>query len=88
MRSSAASVLAFAASAQAVYQGFNYGSTNGDGSARTASDFETYFTTAKNLVGTSGFTSARLYTMIVGLPVDFCRLLSEDGLRALGYRER
>jgi glucan endo-1,3-beta-D-glucosidase len=38
-----------------VYKGFNYGSD---------ADFETEFNTAKNLVGTSGFTSARLYTMI------------------------
>jgi glucan endo-1,3-beta-D-glucosidase len=38
-----------------VYKGFNYGS---------AADFENDFNTAKNLVGTSGFTSARLYTMI------------------------
>ena len=49
----------------AAYQGFNYGSTFTDGSAKSQSDFQTEFTTAKNLVGTSGFTSARLYTMIV-----------------------
>jgi len=48
----------------AVYQGFNYGPTNTDGSAVTQSDFQDLFTTAQNLVGTSGFTSARLYTMI------------------------
>ena len=38
-----------------VYKGFNYGS---------GADFQNDFTTAQNLVGTSGFTSARLYTMI------------------------
>jgi glucan endo-1,3-beta-D-glucosidase len=51
-----------------VYTGFNYGSTFTDGSAKAQSDFQAEFTTAKNLVGTSGaFTSARLYTMIVCL---------------------
>lgn len=45
-------------------KGFNYGSTWGDGSCRTLSDFEGLFTSAQNLVGNSGFTSARLYTMV------------------------
>jgi glucan endo-1,3-beta-D-glucosidase len=50
-----------------VYQGFNYGSTFTDNTAKTQADFEAEFTAAKNLVGTSGaFTSARLYTMIQG----------------------
>jgi len=66
MRSSG--LLAFAASlatSSAVYQGFNYGATKSDGStARVQSDFESLFSTAKSLVGTSGFTSARLYTTI------------------------
>lgn len=66
MRSS--SVLAFAASlatSSAVYQGFNYGATMSDGyTPRAQSDFESLFSAAKNLVGTSGFTSARLYTTI------------------------
>lgn len=65
------SLLALAASVStasaAVYQGFNYGSTLTDGSAKSQADFQNEFTTAKNLVGTSGFTSARLYTMIVSL---------------------
>ena len=52
--------------ASAIYQGFNYGSTFTNGSALVQSDFESRFTTAQNLVGTSGFTSARLYTMIQG----------------------
>lgn len=53
------SLLALAAtlsSASAVvYKGFNYGA---------GADFQNDFTTAQNLVGTSGFTSARIYTMI------------------------
>ncbi|KAI4248988.1 MAG: hypothetical protein LQ352_005772 [Teloschistes flavicans] len=38
-----------------IYKGFNYGA---------GIDFLTSFSTAKTLVGTSGFSSARLYTMI------------------------
>jgi len=61
----AALAASLVSSAAAVYQGFNYPSTNGDGSARVQSDFESDFSTAKALVGTDGgFTSARLYTMI------------------------
>lgn len=61
------------ATAEAAVKGFNYGSTKGDGSARTQSDFESQFKTAKSLVGTDGFNSARLYTMIVGAYiVPFC----------------
>lgn len=52
-------LLALAASLSSVsavvYKGFNYGA---------AADFANDFKTAQNLVGTSGFTSARLYTMI------------------------
>lgn len=62
-------LLAFAlslATTNAAYQGFNYGATNPDGSYRQQSDFQQQFETAKNLVGTSGFTSARLYTTIQG----------------------
>jgi glucan endo-1,3-beta-D-glucosidase len=63
------SLLALAASwspvSSAVLQGFNYGSTQSDGSFKVQSDFESEFQTAQNLVGTSGFTSARLYTCIV-----------------------
>lgn len=51
----------------AVYQGFNYGSTKSDGvTFRYQADFQALFQAAKSLVGTSGFTSARLYTMIQG----------------------
>ncbi|KAH8648938.1 glycoside hydrolase superfamily [Tricladium varicosporioides] len=67
MRSS--SVLALAASitgATAAFQGFNYGATNSDGTFKYQATYEAEFKAAKNLVGTSGFTSARLYTMIQG----------------------
>ena len=47
-----------------VYKGFNYGSTNTDNSAITESQYQSDFTTAQNVVGASGFTSARLYTCI------------------------
>lgn len=46
------------------YQGFNYGSAFTDGSAITQRDYENRFSTAQQLVGASGFTSARLFTMI------------------------
>jgi glucan endo-1,3-beta-D-glucosidase len=63
-------LLALAASISTVtaaaYQGFNYGSTNSDGSIKTQQTYQDEFKTAKNLVGTSGFTSARLYTSIQG----------------------
>lgn len=65
MRTAAASVLALAATASAVHQGFNYGSTNSDGSIRDQQRFQDEFNTAKKLEGVSGFNSARLYTMIV-----------------------
>ena len=61
-------VLGLAASiagAQAVSQGFNYGATKSDGyTAMEEADYEARFSRAKTLEGTSGFTSARLYTMI------------------------
>lgn len=69
MRSSG--LLALAGSASAVFQGFNYGATKSDGyTVRVQSDFESLFSTAKNLVGATGFTSARLYTMIQGGTTD------------------
>ncbi|MCJ1356298.1 MAG: hypothetical protein MMC33_006292 [Icmadophila ericetorum] len=64
---STASLLAISASfsfSHALYQGFNYASTFIDGTAKTLQDFQNEFAAAKSLVGTSGFTSARLYTMI------------------------
>ena len=57
-------LVAFSSAASAVYQGFNYGATFTDSSPIVESDFHSEFAMAKNLVGTSGFTSARLYTMI------------------------
>jgi len=48
----------------AVYKGFNYPATFSDGTGVTEADFEGQFKSAKNLVGNSGFTSGRLYTMI------------------------
>lgn len=66
--------MAFAAtfsSAFAVYQGFNYGSTFTNGAAKTEADFEAEFKNAQGLVGApgGGFTSARLYSMIVSWAV-------------------
>jgi glucan endo-1,3-beta-D-glucosidase len=54
------------ASAEAASKGFNYGATKPDGSVKAQADFANEFHTAKNLEGTSGFNSARLYTMIQG----------------------
>ncbi|KAL1893180.1 hypothetical protein Sste5346_006612 [Sporothrix stenoceras] len=64
---SLAAIAAVLPQALAAYQGFNYGSTFTDGSAKAQSDFENDFKTAAGLDGTNGaFTSARLYTMIQG----------------------
>ncbi|KAI1386372.1 glycoside hydrolase family 17 protein [Hypoxylon trugodes] len=60
-----ASILALASTASAI-QGFNYGSTFTTGAAKQQADFESEFTTAQNLKGTAGWTSARLYTMVQG----------------------
>jgi glucan endo-1,3-beta-D-glucosidase len=60
----AASILALALTARAQIKGFNYGSTNDDGSCRGYDDFVRFFNEAKALPGASGFTSARLYTSI------------------------
>ncbi|EMR68491.1 putative gpi-anchored cell wall beta- -endoglucanase protein [Eutypa lata UCREL1] len=62
----AATVLSLATAASAAVKGFNYGSTFTTGAAKMQADFEDEFTTAANLEGTSGFTSARLYTMVQG----------------------
>jgi len=52
------------ASAGAI-QGFNYGSTNADGSAAQQQDFESMMKAAQSLSGTNGaFSAARLYTSI------------------------
>ncbi len=63
----ASSVLAavgFLTTANAAIQGFNYGSTFNNNQAKQQVDFEYEFNAAKQLPGTSGWTSARLYTMI------------------------
>lgn len=64
MWAKAASILALASTVVAQSKGFNYGSTNADGSCRTYNDFVRFFNEAKSLQGTSGFTTARLYTSI------------------------
>lgn len=45
-------------------KGFNYGATSSTGACHSQSDFESQFNSARSLPGTSGFTSARLYTTI------------------------
>ena len=70
MRSSQ-TLLALAASlstATAQLKGFNYGAANTDGSFKYEADFNAEFKLAQNLVGTTGFNAARLYTMIVSSP--------------------
>lgn len=66
-----ASLLALATTVSAAVKGFNYGSTFTDGSAKQQADFENEFKTAQGLVGASGFTSARLYTMVVSALFSF-----------------
>lgn len=56
-------VASISAASAASLQGFNYGSTKSDGSFQMQSDYEALFSTAKKV--SSGFSSARLYTMIV-----------------------
>lgn len=63
----APSVIASAAllsTANAAIKGFNYGAQFNNDAAKTLTDFEYEFNKAKNLPGTDGWTSARLYTMI------------------------
>lgn len=63
----------FSTSFAASLQGFNYGSTFTDGSAKSERDFQTEFAAAKGLANTNGgFTSARLYTMIVSVASKRC----------------
>ncbi|TVY38767.1 putative glucan endo-1,3-beta-glucosidase eglC [Lachnellula cervina] len=57
--SATSTVASPSSSSSAIPKGFNYGS-----SGMTQSTYETQFNIASNLVGTSGFTSARLYTGI------------------------
>lgn len=53
-----------ASSAQAAIKGFNYGAQFNNDQAKQLTDFEYEFNAAKQLPGTDGWTSARLYTMI------------------------
>ncbi|KAI1752455.1 glycoside hydrolase family 17 protein [Xylaria castorea] len=62
----AALLIGLASIVSATKLGFNYGSTFTTGAAKMQSDFEAEFTTAANLKGTKGWTSARLYTMVQG----------------------
>lgn len=55
-----------AATAQSLSKGFNYGNVFTDGSPKQKGDFEAEFNRAKTLPNASGFTSARIYTMIQG----------------------
>ncbi|KAI8629535.1 glycoside hydrolase family 17 protein [Xylariaceae sp. FL1651] len=59
-------LIAALASVASAKLGFNYASTFTSGAAKMQSDFEAEFTTAANLKGTKGWTSARLYTMVQG----------------------
>jgi glucan endo-1,3-beta-D-glucosidase len=62
------SLAAALSTAQAAYQGFNYGATFTDGTIKQESDFEAEFKAAQSLAGTDGaFTSARLFTMVVSI---------------------
>ena len=61
---SAAAAAGLLTTVNAAAKGFNYGSTFNNGQAKTVADFEYEFNAAKNLPGTNGWTSARLYTMI------------------------
>lgn len=49
---------------EAQYKGFNYGASFLNNQAKQEVDFEYEFNKAKNLPGTSGWNSARLYTMV------------------------
>jgi glucan endo-1,3-beta-D-glucosidase len=62
----ASSVLAAAgllSSVSAAIKGFNYGANFNNNQAKVLADFEYEFNAAKQLPGTDGWTSARLYTM-------------------------
>ena len=50
--------------ANAAIMGFNYGANFNNNQAKMQADFEYEFNAAKQLPGTNGWTSARLYTMI------------------------
>lgn len=87
MKATFTTVLSLAAAASAQVQGFNYGSTNADGSCRGYSDFVRYFNDAKSLPGASGFTAARLYTSIqcgtASSPIDAFRAAIDTDTKIL-----
>ena len=60
---SASSASASASAINSGIKGFNYGAFFLDYSAKVQSDFEYEFNKAQNLVNTTGWNSARLYTM-------------------------
>ncbi|KAI1812538.1 glycoside hydrolase family 17 protein [Poronia punctata] len=60
----AAGVVNGATAANTGLKGFNYGAFFMNQQAKVQSDFAYEFNRAKNLPGTSGWTSARLYTMV------------------------
>lgn len=63
--SSAVALGALLASVSAqTYKGFNYGGTHTDNTPIVESQYESQFKAAQGLVGASGFTSARIYTLI------------------------
>ena len=62
--SSVVASAALLSTANAAIKGFNYGAQFNNDAAKTLTDFEYEFNAAKNLPGTDGWTSARLYTMI------------------------
>lgn len=66
-----------ATAANAGIRGFNYGAFFLDYTAKKQADFEYEFERAQDLDGTSGWTSARLYTMseFFFFPLFFCFLL-------------
>jgi glucan endo-1,3-beta-D-glucosidase len=64
----AGSFASLVATASAAVQGFNYGVNKPGGGFLFEQDYVDQFNAAKNLVGASGFTSARLYTSIVSSP--------------------
>ena len=55
---------ALLSTANAAIKGFNYGAQFNNDGPKLLADFEYEFNAAKNLPGTDGWTSARLYTMI------------------------
>lgn len=68
LAASTATANATVSAANSGIKGFNYGAFFLDYSAKVESDFEYEFQRAQDLTGTSGWSSARLYTMGEYLP--------------------